>query len=110
MRVKATVGIVSVLSGAALAAWLASGHQAEERVEPNRQAPSKKDSDLVWDLGPLPDQGSSPKEPVDSLSPPTTYPDTAAGQAAKDSLAQPGDWVTPPAFSKSDEQPPSPDP
>lgn len=34
--------------------------------------------------------------------PPTTYPTTAAEQQARDALAKPGDWVTPPAYSKSE--------
>lgn len=40
--------------------------------------------------------------PTSSVVPPTSYPATAAEQQATDAAAQPGEWVTPPAYSKSE--------
>lgn len=99
--------VICVLAAAALVFGVFSSRGSEEHQAAAGTVAGPESMSLPPAV-PAYTQAIAPAEPtaegqsVPADQPPTSYPATAAEQQAKDALAEPGDWVTPPAFSKSE--------
>lgn len=99
-RVERGIAVFAVLLGVTV--WFSLSRVTPRTVDPQP---------LEWPIQPVVPEAFASLPPVISkvtelpasaTLPPTSYPATAAEQHAADASAQPGEWVTPPAYSKSE--------
>lgn len=100
-RLEAGIAILAVVLGVSV--WFSLSKDTPRAVDPPSLAQPVQPlaANGWWSPIELP-PAETAGPPAAANLPPTSYPATAAEQHAKDSLAEPGDWVTPPAYSKSE--------